>query len=75
MKAENRTEQKIVELNDNEKLIFDILSKEKVMELGKLKTQSNLSNKAWDKSIKSLRKNEMIGISKTDDILMIEVVE
>ncbi|MEC8287125.1 MAG: lysine--tRNA ligase, partial [Bacteroidota bacterium] len=43
-------------LTDNEKIIFDTLSKNKKMDLVELKNLSGLSNKQWDKSIKSLGK-------------------
>ena len=42
------------ELTDNEKLIFDILSVEKTMDLNLLKEKAGLSNKQWDKGIKEL---------------------
>jgi len=63
------------ELNDNEQAIFNILSKGKSMELNELKSQSGLSNKQWDKSIKGLRNHGLISVAKTDDILTIEVVK
>jgi len=51
MRPEKGAEKK-VELNDNEKLIFGILSQNSPMDLNDLKTQSGLSGKQWDKSIK-----------------------
>ena len=57
------------ELNENEQLVFDILSKENKMDLNELKSQAGLSNKQWDKSIKGLAK-----LAKTDEGLFVEVV-
>ena len=62
------------ELADNEKVIFDILSKEQSMDLNDLKSQAGLSNKQWDKGIKGLGKHGLTKVTKTDDSLMIEVV-
>ncbi len=73
MKPEKKTEKK-VELNENEKHIFDILSKNSPMELNDLKTQSGLSNKQWDKSIKGLGKLGLTKVSKTADGLMVEAI-
>jgi lysyl-tRNA synthetase class 2 len=74
MRQEKVAEKK-VELNENEKVVFDILSKNSPIELGELKTQSGLSNKQWDKSIKGLTKAGVAKVSKTDDVLMVEVVD
>lgn len=63
-----------VQLNDNEKLIFDIMQREKSMELNTLKTTVNLSNKAWDTSIKGLTKNGLLKVTKTDDALTVDLV-
>lgn len=73
MKPEKKAEKK-VELNENEKLVFDILSKNSPMELADLKTQSALSGKQWDKSIKGLGKAGLTKVTKTDDGLTVEVV-
>ncbi|ASS50463.1 MAG: lysine--tRNA ligase [Candidatus Fluviicola riflensis] len=61
-------------LNDNEKLIFDIVQREKSMELSTLKEQVNLSNKAWDTSIKGLTKNGLLKVTKTDEALIVDLV-
>ena len=45
------------------------------MDLSDLKSQSELSNKAWDKATKGLRKNNVISISKVDDNLIVEIGE
>jgi len=64
-----------VALNDNEKLIFNIVQREKSMDLSILKTEVNLSNKAWDTSIKNLTKQGILKVVKTDDLLMVDLVQ
>jgi lysyl-tRNA synthetase class 2 len=63
-----------VALNENEKLIFEIMQREKSMELNNLKTAVNLSNKAWDTSIKGLTKNGLLKVTKTDEALIVDLV-
>ncbi len=70
-----RPEKKALELSDNEKTIFEILKKEKSMDLSQLKTQSGLSNKGWDKGIKGLGKLGLTKVTKTDDALMVALQE
>ena len=65
---------KTIELNDDEKAVLKILQAAEKMELGDLKTQSGLSNKKWDKTIKGLTKNKLAQVNKTDDGLFVEVV-
>ena len=45
------------------------------MNLNELKTQSGLSNKAWDKGIKGLVKHGLTKVTKTDDDLIVELQE
>ncbi len=63
------------ELTDNEKIIMDILSKEKSIDLGMLKEQTGLSNKQWDKSMKGLAKHGLTKVSKEEDKLIVSLVE
>lgn len=74
MKPESFEEKKGPELSDNEKVIYDILTKEKSMELNALKEQTGLSNKQWDKGIKALGKLELTKVTKTDDVLTVNLV-
>ena len=62
-----------VELNDEEKAVLAILQKIEKIELVELKTQSGLSNKKWDKTIKGLTKKEVAKVSKTDEGLFVEI--
>jgi len=70
-----KPEKKAVELSDNEKVIFKILKKEKSMDLSVLKTQAGLSNKGWDKGIKGLAKHGLTKITKTEDSLLVELID
>jgi lysyl-tRNA synthetase class 2 len=68
-----RPEKKPLDLNDNEKVIFTILKENQKIELSELKSKSNLSNKAWDKAIKALTKNNLAKVSKSDNGLFVEI--
>ncbi|AXT62837.1 lysine--tRNA ligase [Aquimarina sp. AD10] len=68
-----RPEKKQIELNDNEKAIFDILKKEKSIALSDLKNAAGLSNKGWDKGMKGLSKLGLTKVTKTDDNLIVEI--
>ena len=74
MKPEVFGGKKEIELSDNEKVIFDILSKEQSMDLNELKAQAGLSNKQWDKGIKGLTKHGISEVTKIDDSLIVKVV-
>ena len=63
-----------VELNDEEKAVLAIITKAEKIELVTLKTQSGLSNKKWDKTIKGLTKKEVAKVSKTDEGLFVEAL-
>jgi lysyl-tRNA synthetase, class II len=63
-----------VALNDEEKAVLSIITKAEKIELVALKTQSGLSNKKWDKTIKGLTKKEVAKVSKTDEGLFVEVL-
>jgi len=63
-----------VELNDEEKAVLAIITKAEKIELVSLKTQSGLSNKKWDKTIKGLTKKEVAKVSKTEEGLFVEAL-
>ncbi|WP_044403138.1 lysine--tRNA ligase [Lacinutrix sp. Hel_I_90] len=69
-----RPEKKQVEMNEEEKAVFNILKKTTPIDLNDLKTQSGLSNKKWDKTIKGLTKIGVAKVSKTDAGLFVELV-
>ncbi|MBU2995339.1 lysine--tRNA ligase [Cellulophaga baltica] len=68
-----RPEKKQIELSDNEKIVFEILKKQSQMSLTILKNESGLSNKAWDKTIKSLGKLGLTKVTKTENDLIVEL--
>ena len=63
-----------VELNDDEKAVFAIIQKEQKVGLNELKSQSGLSNKKWDKTIKGLTKNNLAKVNKTEEGLFVEAL-
>ena len=65
-------EKKGPELNDNEKLIFDLLKKEGKTELNSLKERTGLSNKKWDKGLKGLRSHDLIKVEKEGEEITVE---
>ena len=63
-----RPEKKAVELSEEEKSIIALLKPTGSMELGALKSQSGLSGKKWDKSMKALSNHELIKVIVEGDI-------
>jgi len=84
MKPENRAKceltrtegssNKAVELSDDEKVVLNILKDNSPVDLNKLKEQTGLSNKKWDKAIKGLTKNKLARVEKTDAGLFVSAV-
>jgi lysyl-tRNA synthetase class 2 len=74
MRPEVRVAQTI-ELSDEEKVVLKILKSNSPIVLGELKTQSGLSNKKWDKTIKGLTKNKLATVSKTETGLFVELLD
>ncbi|MDO1512135.1 lysine--tRNA ligase [Maribacter confluentis] len=70
-----RPEKKPLQLSDNEKVIFDILKSEKKIELDALKNKADLSNKAWDKGVKGITKQQLAKIYKEGDVLFVELIK
>ena len=75
MRPEVFSQKKEIELKDNEKVIFDILSSKRFMSLNELKEASALSNKQWDNGIKGLTKLGVAKVTKTEDNLTVEIVD
>lgn len=63
-----------VELNDEEKALLKMIETNSPVLLNDLKTQSGLSNKKWDKTLKGLTKNNLAKVNNTDEGLFIELV-
>lgn len=62
-----------IELNDNEKAIFDVMKVEIELELLELRAKFEMSNKAWDTSIKTLTKNNLVKVMKEEERLMVRI--
>ncbi len=69
-----RPEKKKVEMSDDEKIIYNILKVKTPISLEELKTESGLSNKKWDKTIKALTASKVAKVEKADDVLLVSIV-
>ena len=49
------------------------MKKNKKVEIGELKDFAELSNKKWDKTIKSLTKNKLLKVFKNDTGIFVEL--
>ena len=67
----NNEELKIKNLSQEEKTVLEMIQKAEKIDLNELKSQSGLSNKKWDKTIKGLTKNKLAKVEKTDDGLFV----
>lgn len=63
-----------IELSDEEKVVLAMITKAERIELNELKSQSGLSNKKWDKTIKSLTKNKLASVTKSEEGIFVEVL-
>lgn len=68
-----RPEKKAVAMTDEEKVVFAILKANAPMDLNTLKTESGLSNKKWDKTIKGLTKHGVAKVEKMDEGLIVNI--
>ena len=68
-----RPEKKKISMNETEKLVYENISKENQL-IGELKEKIEISNKAWDKAIKSLRKLELIKVEKIENDIYISKI-
>ena len=62
-----------MKLNEEEKKVFEFIKKNKKAEIGELKDFAELSNKKWDKTIKSLTKNKLLKVFKNDTGIFVEL--
>ena len=70
-----KPEKKGIELSEEEKKLIKFIKNNSPVELTLAKSESGLSNKKWDKTIKSLIKNKLASVKKINDKLIIEVIE
>ena len=68
-----RPEKKKISLTDKEERVLKILNNDN-QSLNEIKNKSGLSNKAWDKTIKSLRKLELIKVEKIKNDIYISKI-
>ena len=68
-----KPEKKAIPMTDEEKAVFAILKANNPIDLNELKSQSGLSNKKWDKTIKGLTKLGVAKVNKTDEGLFVEI--
>ncbi|GAA3649205.1 lysine--tRNA ligase [Flavivirga jejuensis] len=69
-----RPEKKALAISEEGKALLELLKKTERLTLNDLKSQSGLSNKKWDKTIKELTKNSLAKVEKTDDGLFVEML-
>ena len=70
-----KPEKKGIELSEEEKKLIKFIKNNSPVELTLAKSESGLSNKKWDKTIKSLTKNKLASVKKINDKLIIEFIE
>lgn len=68
-----RPERKAVELTEEEKAVLEIIKANAPIDLNDLKSQSELSGKKWDKTIKGLTKNNLVKVIQTESGLIVEL--
>ena len=70
-----KPEKKGIELSEEEKKLIKFIKNNSPVELILAKSESGLSNKKWDKTIKSLTKNKLASVKKINDKLIIQAIE
>ena len=65
-----RPEKKKISLSENEELVYNLLNNNNEV-INLIKNKSGLSNKAWDKAVKSLRKLDLIKVEKIESEIFI----
>ncbi len=68
-----RPEKKKILMSESEKLVFENISDENQL-LSEVRSKTQVSNKAWDKAIKSLRKSELIKVEKIENDIYISKI-
>lgn len=64
-----------MELTEEEKLVLNLLKDNSPVDLNELKGQTGLSNKKWDNAIKGLRKHNLATVEKTEEGLLVSLVQ
>ncbi len=69
-----KPEKRQIELSEDEKIVFEILKKHEKIPLPDLKSQTEFSNKKWDKAIKGLTGKKVALVEKEGDNLTVKLV-
>jgi lysyl-tRNA synthetase class 2 len=69
-----KPEKKMPAMTEEEKAVFNILKSGSPIDLNTLKSESGLSNKKWDKTIKGLTKHGLAKVNRTEEGLFVEVL-
>ncbi|MCH1437777.1 MAG: lysine--tRNA ligase [Flavobacteriales bacterium] len=75
MRPEKFDTKAAMDLKEHEKVIYDIVSERKSIDLNELKDLAQLSNKKWDKGIKTLGKLGLTKATKTEEGIVIDLIE
>ncbi|MAS30239.1 MAG: hypothetical protein CMC44_06500 [Flavobacteriaceae bacterium] len=67
-----RPEKKPLDMNEEEKIVFEILKKKNPISIKILKEKSNLSGKKWDKTIKSLVKKNFLKVIEENNLFFVK---
>jgi lysyl-tRNA synthetase class 2 len=70
-----RPEKKAVELTEEEKIIIELLKAKHPASLPELKTETGLSGKKWDVSIKGLTQKGMVKVTKEGESLLVDLID
>ena len=60
-------------LSETEKAIFEKIQAEKQLLLSELRAHFDISNKLWDTSLKTLTKQQLLGVFKEGELLLVKV--
>ena len=75
MRPEKFDTKAAIDLKEHEKVIYDIVSERKSIDLNELKELAQLSNKKWDKGMKTLGKLGLTKATKTEEGIVIDLTE
>ena len=75
MRPEKFDTKAAIDLKEHEKVIYDIVSERKSIDLNELKDLAQLSNKKWDKGMKTLGKLGLTKATKTEEGIVIDLTE
>ena len=67
-----RPEKKPLDMNEEEKIVFELLKKQNPISIKILKDKSNLSGKKWDKTIKSLVKKNFLKVIEENNLFFVK---